>query len=392
VEQQTTKQNLNIQNDLTLLKSLEKAIAHNISPLLLDYIPILAPEKSLDINLKKINPKTADLLVQYINAGNQLLTKLKIPAHTSTKDLLNDYLDVIHDIYLLRFVNAKAIYAKYELYRIPTQFEIKIQELQNTKKQPDIQVYSLNFPDGLIINKQGDVDWQATIQAEQSEHLLARHLTAFKKAKTFAHQMFIDLQAITTKALAYPIFEKELMEMTEAVIEKATFFFSKDVHHYLDKKYSLEDSIVNVYEYYSNIAKQGNKQLMGELNSFFNEITTIINTSLGQIKDLNSDTKAAILDDYLELIISYIKTKLLLPTDYYQMIYRDEKQLHESEKGEDYNHILDFMLYVPEGGVTEFAYETFVVDFTTDAKFFIYQTVVGDNINPQLTLKNYLRV
>jgi len=69
---------------------------------------------------------------------------------------------------------------------------------------------------------------------------------------------------------------------------------------------------------------------------------------------------------------------------------REENNFYPSEQGHNYRNLLDFYLYIPEGGLTQMAMETFNVDFSREAKFFIFHNVVGDNQNPQLTLKTYL--
>ena len=83
---------------------------------------------------------------------------------------------------------------------------------------------------------------------------------------------------------------------------------------------------------------------------------------------------------------------MVFPKDYYELNIREPEDFYESEKGQNYEMILDFHMRIPEGGITDIALETFFIDFSDESKILIFKSVVGEALeNPIFTLKDYLR-
>jgi hypothetical protein len=372
--------------EMNELKSLESEIARKISPILLDYVFLFTPDVEYQIHIDQLQKEGRELLNKYIILSDNLLKKMNIEPQKKLNDIVEDFLTSIRDMYLLRYVDAKSIFSNYEFIRIPTFFEEK---LKDTKQE---ETLTFIIPNGLVLNEIGEIDPIGTIKSENENHIIARYISAYKHSRLMSEQMFSDLRAISTKAFAYPIFSKQLKELTSEVLYTAVFHLTGEVYKYTDKNYSLQDSMTNVYEYFIQIAQQGNTAVIKAIPVLFAELKEKIEFSLSKIIDLNTDTKAIILDDYFELIIAYIKAYKILPKDYYRIGIRNVDKFNDYEKKQNYSTLLDLFLITPEGQIVETPLETFNLALTNPAKILIFKTVVGEIENPKLTLKHYLEL
>ena len=389
--QTQTNKTTTFYNELQELKAIEVQVAKKISPTLLDYMFLFAPDVTYNIKISSLSKEGEGLLKLYINKADAFLTKLNLPINKPLENIVETFVDKLHDMYMLRFIDAKLLYAEYEFFRIPTRFETALHEKSLGSFKVPEETTSFIFPDSLVLDKTNDIDWEKSLLLEKTEHTIARNISAYKNARILQDQMFNDLEAITTRAFAFMIIKKELQEVINEVLHKVFFFFSGEVYKYINKNYGLEESVSNVYEYYKESAEKGPDQFVKTLKKLFTEIDTILEIRLSAIPEMNATTKEMLIDDFRELITAYFLYKMVFPKDYYEAQIRDHTEFYENEKGFNYLKIIDLFMYIPEGGVTEMALESFVVDFSDGAKFFIFKAVVGDVENPVFTLKDYLR-
>jgi hypothetical protein len=365
---------------------LESEIARKVSPILLDYVFLFTPDVEYQIHIDQLHKEGRELLNRYIILSDNLLKRMNIEPQNKLNDIIEDYLTCVRDMYLMRYIDAKSAFASYEFIRIPTFFEEKLKDATQD------ETLTFIIQDGLTLSEIGEIDPVGTLKSENEKHIIARYISAYKHSKLMTDQMFSDLRAISTKAFAYPIFNKQLKELTTEVLYTSVFHLTGEVYRYIDKNYSLQDSLTNVYEYFIEIARQGNIALMKAIPELFNELKEKVEFSLSKIIDLNQDTKEIILDDYIEMIIAYIKSYKILPKDYYKIDIRNFSKFNDYEKKQNYSTLIDLYLITPEGQIVETPIDTFNIALTNAAKILIFKTVVGGIENPKLTLKHYLEL
>ena len=153
----------------------------------------------------------------------------------------------------------------------------------------------------------------------------------------------------------------------------------------------LEESVQNVFEMYRQDAEKGKAQFMKTLKTLFDEVHEVINEAFSEIKEMNKATHDMLIDDFDELLVAYFRLKLVFPRDYYAMQVRGPEEFYDSEKDQNFDVVLDFPMYIPEGGLTDIALETYFVEFSDEAKIMIFKSVTDELENPIFTLKTYLR-
>jgi hypothetical protein len=377
--------------ELTEQKQLEALVAKKISPKLLDYMYLFAPDISYDLELKNLSESDEDILRAYIKTVDNFQRKYDMDIQPSTGNLLEDFESHLHQMYSLRYTDARALFGEYELFRIPTVFESQLSDRTNSIFEMPKETSSYIFPDVFIYDETGGIDWEKTKQFEATEHRIGRYIAAYRNALQSSHQMFIDLEAITTRGFAFIIIDKQLKEVIHDVLVQIYYFFAGEAFKYLNRGYGLEESLQNVYEFYRPVADNGKVAFMKTLKPLFDGIHASIDEKFKEVKKMNKATHDMLVDDFDELILAYFKYKMVFPRDYYSMVVRGPDEFQPYEKDQNFETILDFYMYVPEGGVSGVALETFFVDFSDEAKILIFQSVTGELENPMFTLKDYLR-
>lgn len=373
-------------------KQLEAFIAKKISPNLLDYMFLFAPDVSYEVSIKNISAEGIEALKNYIKSADRLMNKFGLKPDPESKDILETFISRLHDMYYMRFIDSRTIYKEYELFRIPTQFELQLEKSSRGAYFVQKESISLIIPDIFIYDESGGIDWIKTIKSEDTEHKIARYISALKNAERLTQQMFYDLEAITTRAFAFMIIDIELKDLIKEVLIDVFYFFSGEVYKYINRSYGLEESVQNVYELYKPYAEGGKAAFMKELKPLFDDVHKVINTAFDNIKEMNKPTREMLIDDFDELIRGYFIYKMVFPKDYYKVIRRGPDEFYESEKNQNYEMMLDLHMFIPEGGITDVALETFYVDLSDESKFLIFKSVVGEVENPMFTLKKYLRL
>jgi len=381
----------NLYPELNELKRLERLIASRISPTLLDYAFIFAPDVGYQISLSSLTKEGAELLNAYINKADAFLKIIGAPVKPRLENILDTFLDRLHDMYYARFMDARLIYGEYEFYRIPTLFELQLEKNTNGVFKLPAETTSLFMEGALVVDDMNQIDWPKTVQQEVSKHMISCYVAGYKNAQILGYQMFRDLEAVTTRGFAYLILERDMHRLIQDVLEQVFFYFGGEVFKYINKGYELEESVSNVYEYYLSQAKTV-KGFMKFLKPLFTDVDATVMDTLNDCKEMDKPTKDMIIDDFNELLVAYFKLKKLFPRDYYAMEIRDPDQFYKWEEGNNYEKIIDLHMILPEGGVTEMALESFYIDFSTEAKTLIFSTVVGNDVeNPMFTLNNYLK-
>lgn len=387
VATKVTTTSTNLADLITALKETEKQIFQMLGGNILDYIFVFAPEQQLEIQNINLSENAKKVVSQYISHAQQILLNLNItPLIDSSQDLFIQFLHYSHEIYLLRFLQAKQLLAEYQLLRIPTTIEKQL-VTQRSEYDTD-QTFSLSLPATCYQTDDfGGLDIKRTIELENKTHKMAAIISTVTERQDLARHLLDDLNQVTLRGFVPMLYESQILEINLKLVDIWLRFFNELIYQYLDKGVGLQEATTNVYAFYlKNLTSV--TQLPAELTKL--QVTTVdlINSQLKQISSLNPQTIADLVQDYLELILLYIKEQRFTATNFYRLNFRFDDQLSDVEQR--YDLVFD-SYFINQADLLNVPIETYGIDLTQAAKELIFKSVTNDLVNPYFTLTDYLQ-
>jgi len=213
------------------LKSAEHKIQTLLGPQVFDYLFLFPGTKPLKINIPTLSSEAEKVIQEYINLSLKLLSQVNVTVNLENKSLAKQFIDVAHEIYLTRYVQARILYPYYSLLRVFSPFERKILA-RNPKANPPEETFQVILTDEVVSNEYGGINIKATEKLEFTEHRISALLSTIPEIEERAYVMFEDLNDITTRGMV-PVFNREdLMMLNQEVIEVCMIFVAKQVYEY----------------------------------------------------------------------------------------------------------------------------------------------------------------
>ncbi|KXK09457.1 MAG: hypothetical protein UZ20_WS6002000506 [candidate division WS6 bacterium OLB21] len=371
---------------------LENFFVANLGPQILDYIFLFSKEESQTIKFEQVTEEVSKAMTRFVELVKQLMNLLEVEDATPTDGGLSEkFIDSMHDLYLLRFIEAKKQYADYQLVRVPTNTELRILDLIPTKDE-DLKILptaiNIQLPDIFIVDEMGNLDVAASIQLEDSYHKIASYLSTIAEIPNLKEQMIQDLADITIFENAPSLLRNELLDISEMLLTLTVNYFAARVYGYLSRGQSVKEARTNVLAYYKMNSIGAGSKFPESLKDLEESIDEILDEELESITALYPETRVALKDDYKELLLFYIHDALIIPENFYKIVYRDLKDYQEND--EKYNILIDLYLLLEEGQMIPLPSETYNIDLTQEARTLIFNAVTGGLESPNFTLIDYL--
>lgn len=374
------------------LRELEKSFVKKLGPQVLDYLFLFTKTDSVQIEFHQLTPKVETEVKQYIELVSKITDSLGLESQLGEGEPLHkQFVASMHDIYLLRYTQAKQQFAEYQIVRVPTRTEQVVLNAMDMPEQADHTVpVAIHFqiPNAFVIDPRGNLNIPETIEAEQRDFQIVSFLSTIPMLPPLKQMLLFDLEDITIFGNVPAILDKELRIVNEVVLQDIIVYLTRRVYAYMKRGMSPIEAKANVSQYYKNITTGGSSDFPPDLAELEEIIEQTLEEELRKIEQIFPQTRQTLIEEYKELLLFYINEGILLPDNYYELRFRDPKDYSKEEKR--FNVLFDMYMYADSGELLPLPFETYNIDFTQEARQNIFYAVTGGLENPDFTLQEYL--
>jgi len=368
--------------------NLEIQISNVFGKQILNYINILHPNANISINIPKLTKSSSTLLTTYIHEVTQLFDNLNYSFISKEYSLAAKFLEISKELYFVRYIQAKILFAQYGLIRLPTKVEIKLKKLMNIA-EPN-EDYLIFKKDLIAIDKFGNYDQSKTILKEKTGFDIALTLSVLPQVEKMSKLLLRDLKKITLKALAPDFFENKLLILGEELAEYLLSLFGTQMYQYINRGISVKEGRNNLIAYYNKQIKPPARKFPNNLPTIEEDVKKIIQHIFISDKNMTPETKDFLFQDYIELVLLYIREGSFIPHNYFKLKFRkiDFNQSNEHNK----ISIIESYLLNLDGSISDIPIEKYAITFTPASKILIFENVTNNLENPLFTLEDYLEL
>jgi hypothetical protein len=370
------------------LTRLEGEIAKTISPFILDYITILDPIRQDSINLN--HPLTlaqSELLDEYNNLGLEYFKTIDININIENTDKFANFLEVSRNVYLTRFVEARKLFAEYAFYSIPTKEAIKLSEAISPEMEPAVSL-ELKFPDLLLVEDDGSIILEKINNIESDTDLFKSTLSSYGNLIYLTAKSIRDLMNITTRSFLISMNKDILIELMQVVLQELIVNADRLVYSYIKRGYSTHDSIQNVKSLLEKTTKESGTTLPKAFENIQKTIVDTLDTNLEVHIKLEKEIRIQLREEIMELLVHYCRIGRIISENFYKIKFIEFSKLEDEYK--KYHNVIETYLLDNQGDPSNHPVEAYDIDFSRDFKRILFTLVTNDNVNPNLTLEDYL--
>jgi len=370
------------------LGNLEKKIASQISPEIFDYMFLLTPETSQEIKLtSSLSMRQMSLLDQYNLISSQYIESLGIKLEELKTGTFEKFLTLSRNIYLIRFVESRKLFAEYSLFAVPSIEEMNLSYNFSGNIEPAMSM-EIKIPDSLLISNNGELDFDKTVETEEKTNDIKSTLSSFSIFLDLANKSLRDLTNITMRAFLVSMNQNILLELMQIVLQILTIEISKTVYDYINKGYPPLEAVNNTTSLLLKTTKKTGTKLPDMLNHIQKDIEGLIEENLQLHIRLEKQILVDLKNEIMELIVHYCSQGLIVPTNFYKVVFQHHSDLPEEYL--KYHHIMNVYLLDDFGDTSQNPNELYDIDFSRSFKEMLFNLVTNGTVNPNLTLEEYV--
>lgn len=381
-------QTVNIGKTIEEIGKLEKLISTQISPNILDYVFLLAPNRDDRIILSKpLTIEQIKLLENFNQHSLKYFDYIELPLETKKAGTFENYLEIHRNVFLTRFVEARKLFAEYSLFSIPTKEAAKLSKNLTPDLEPAVSM-EIKVADTIILNDDGSLNFQKTKEKEDETNLLRSVFSSYGNLSYLTFKSIRDLYNITTRAFLISMNQEFLIKLMEVVLQKLIIESNKLVYNYIDKGYPTHEAISNVKSLLEKSTSKEGRELPSQFKNIEKELEETIDTNLESNIKLEKKILSELKNEIYELLVHYSTIGKYVSSNFYKLKFIEFKDL-----GEDYpnrHNVVELYLYDDFQDVSKHPAEAYDIDFSRDFKKTLFQLVTNGNENPNLTLEDYL--
>lgn len=365
----------------------ERRIASEISPEVLDYLFLLDSNNKQKVSFNTpLTGKQIALLQEYNSIGIKILEEVEINLDITSSDVFDRFIEISHEIYLLRFTEARKYFVEYALVRVLSETESNY--LQETKQNRE-QMFSIEIviPEAFVLEPSGNLDYEKTVALENRTNLIAATLSSYSNLLDLSSRMYKDLYNLSPRTFLISMNQNLLVSLLQDLLHILIIEGNKEVYKYINSGYSPTEAIDNVKSMLSK-SKVSKTEFPERFTPFQKDIEEIISMSLQSLKNndkiLITELKALI----IEVLILYIREGLIISSNFYKIEFVHHNDLPEILS--KYKHIINTYLLDDFGKTLKVPSETYDIRFSQKFKKILFNLLTNGNVNPNMPLEKYL--
>jgi hypothetical protein len=369
------------------LSKLEGRIAAEISPEILDYIFLLDHHTKQKATFNTpLKGNQIALLQEYNALGTNISKELGIELKITSDDVFEKYLEISHEMYLMRFIEARKYFVEYALVRVMSEPEILYLREASIDRE---QMFTLEIvmPESIILESSGELNYEKTKLLEAKTNQIASTLSSYSNLFDLSSRLYKDIYDLSLKTFLVSMNQDLLITLLQDILHIVIIEANKDVYKYLNSGYRPTEAIDNVKSMFkkSNISRTAFPERFAPLQS---DIELIIEESLQSLKNNEKSLIAELKSIIIELLILYIREGLVVSSNFYKIEFVHHNDL--SEITSKYKHIINTYLLDDFGKTLQEPSETYDIRFSQRFKKILFNLLTNGNINPNMSLEKYL--
>ncbi len=379
-----TAQQLELYDKIQLtMQELQKLVG----PRVWDYAFLFNAGPINSINFQSLNLRTEQLINDFIDQVNILL-EMASQEKISGDNIAENFTNALHSYYTIRFLEARMLFADYELLRVLTVTEDKILDAAHEDKATMSESFSIFIPNAIKVNDRGEVDLDATLLQEKDQNLIKANLSCVTEVNYQAPKFTRAFEDYSTVSVAVYLYQDEFLEIFQFLLNSFMLRLSQSVYDYLNKGYNLEQAKLNVFDYFKSIFNKQNLRFGPYFKDLEDEMINHTKGVLDNIENLEQATKESLIWESQSLIIEEFLNGNLFPRNFYEIELRQAMKDREIESHHKY--ICDTYPIQSTGRMTEFAIESYALSLTPESKMKIYSYVINGLENPDQPLEKII--
>lgn len=379
-----TAQQLELYDKIQLtMQELQKLVG----PRVWDYAFLFNAGPINSINFQSLNLRTEQLITEYVELVNQLLT-MASQEQIEGENIAEKFTNALHSYYTIRYLEGRMLLADYELLRILTVTEDKILDAAKEDRTKMSESYSIYIPGAIKINARGEVDLDATMQYEKEKNLIKAHLSCVSEINYLAPKLRSSFEDYSTVSVSVYLYQNEFLEIFQFLLNSFILRLAQSIYEYLNKGYNLEQAKLNVFDYFKSILNKQNLRFAPYFKDLEDEMISHTKEILDTIENLEQNTKEKLIWEAQGLIIEEFINGNLFPRNFYDIELR--QSMKEREVENHYKYICDTFPIQSTGRITEFAIESYALTLTPEAKVKIFSYVINGLENPDQPLERII--
>lgn len=386
---QTTPTQTLLEDPVTELTNLEQEISETFPGEIFDYPFILSPRVDSLVSLTTpLNARQIEILTKYNDFATTLFSHLGIPLDVPQKyTVFEKFLEFSRNIYLVRFVEARKLFAQYSLFAIPTEGAIEIATELGDFSENTLSM-EINIPGTFVVDDNGILDFEKTVDQETKTNLIRSTISSFGNFIDLANKSIVDLMNITTRSFLISMNEQIILEIMQVVLQNLIIEVNKLVYNYLDRGYPPHESYENVRQLLITTTNKTGTKLPDALKHLQADTEKIIMESIKQNIKVGENVQRDLFTDIMELIVHYSTRGELVSKNLYKLKFVHYMDLPVAY--EMYHHVVEVFLLDDFGDSLSVPSEAYDIDFSRESKEAMFRLVSNGFINPRLTLNDYL--
>jgi len=385
---QKSQTKVKINNQTPDLNILEQEIADIFPPQVFDYPYILSPETHKDIKLNSpLSAKQIEVLSRYNSFADSFFTEIGVEIDHSEVDLFEKFLELSRNIYLVRFVEARKLFAQYSLFIIPTLAGLQIAKDFGESTESPVSM-EISIPGSLLINDDGSFDFEGTVELEKKTNTIKSTFSSFSNFLDLANKSIADLTNITTRGFLISMNEKALLEIMQIALQNLIIEVNKLSYDYIDRGYSPREAYENVRKMLMETTPKTGTILPEVLKSSQKPTEDLIIENIKLHIEIDQNVQEDLFTEIMELIVHYSSEGLLVSENMYKLRF-----LHYADLPADYqnyHHVIEVFLMDDFGDTLLNPSEAYDIDFSRNFKEILFTLVTNGMENPDLPIEDYL--
>lgn len=370
------------------IKLLEQEVVNQLSSKVFDYIYLLSPTRKQTIQLlTPLNTKQTEALTKYNTFVEKLLKQLSLDLDLKNKDLFNKFLEYSRSIYLIRYIEARQLFAEYALYTIPTKEGRQYAKDHNESTESTISI-EIKIKDAFSLEEDGSINMSDTIRKEASSNLIKSSLATLEVIFELTGKSLIDLSNITSRAFLVSLNQKFLEYLMQSSLQILVIETNKLAYNYIDRGFTPKEAYENVRKILIDTTPKHGIQLTQTLSHIQPQIEELVKTGIEDNINLEKAIQQELFKEIMELLVHYATQGLYVSKNMYQLKFIQYSELPEEYA--NYHNVIELYLMDDEGAILNVPSEAYDIGYSKDFKEQLFNLVTNGIENPLLTLKDYL--
>jgi hypothetical protein len=375
---------------LIRIDDLQKKIQGFLGSQVFDYIFLFSNREPPQITIDSLSPQTEELIESFNKLAEEFLVKLGVNLQLNEPDTGKKFLQLSRELYMARYIAARQEYAEYQLVRVSTPIERKLLQIV-----PDVEGFqqlpgavTMAFPNAFEIDDLGRVDIKATEAKERQDHLISSYLSTVAEIGGLSRLLVKAYEEITIFGFVPVFYKDQLLQICDRVAQTLEVHFAQQVYAYLSRGLSPSQAKLNVQSYYTQLTAHNQTEFHPSMSEIGNEVHSILDEELPQLKQLYPPTRAAVKAELIEVIVFMINEGDFIPAGYYELRFRSNANFDTYEQR--FNALIDLYIILDDGTQIPSPMETYNIEYTQESKAEIFDAVTAGIENPRFTLADYL--